>query len=189
MAGSNHATIGCAFSSDDAAIGALRALSDAGLASAWRIGATDGGRAEKIAQAVGGRGDLDPADPLGGVAGLASGAKAQSGVNTGALVGGGIGVAAGIASAWTPLAAIMPVDPAMQGLAATLLFFIAGAALGGVLGGALGKRPSTHAGFRLIDAMEAGDVAAVASVDAVHTDEVRRALEKESATDVTVIAY
>lgn len=188
MAEPIHATVGCTFSSDDAAIAALRAMSDAGLVTDWRVGATDKDRAAKIARTVGGAADLDPADPLNGVSGVASGSGASSGVNSGATLGGLAGVAAGVAIGYTPMASIMPVDPSLRTIAASLLFFAIGASVGGVLGGALGKQQSTHAGFRLIDAMEDGDIAVVGSISISQADDVRRRLEKSSASDIVMIA-
>ena len=183
-----HATVGCTFATDEAAIAALRALGDAGLVTQWRVGATDDGRAEKIARTVGGTADLDPADPLSGVSGVASGAGASSGVNSGATIGGILGAVAGVACGYTPVASILPVDPSARSFAAALLFFAIGASVGGVLGGALGKQPSTHAGFRLIDAMEDGGVAAVGSINVSDADDVRRLLESNAASDIVMIA-
>lgn len=187
MAEQNHATVGCAFATEDAAIAALQALANAGLVTAWRVGAGDKARAMKIAATIGGVADLDALDPLSGVRGLASGTDAASGVNSGAVIGGVIGAAVGFAAGMAHIASIMPVPPSLQTAAATLLFFVVGAALGGVLGGAFGKRPSTHAGFRLIDAMEAGDVAAIGAIDGAGAEEVRRLLEEKGAAEIIVI--
>jgi hypothetical protein len=183
----NHATIGCAFTSDDSAVTALRALAQAGLVSAWRIGATDKERAVRIAQAAGAVADLDPADPLMNVRGVASGVDAMGGVNSGALVGGLAGAVVGFLAGNTPIGAVVPVDPSMRAVASALLFFAIGVAVGGVLGGALGKRPSTHAGFRLIDAMEAGAVAAIGSMEHRSADETRRKLHEGGASEILVI--
>jgi hypothetical protein len=183
-----HATVGCVFSSDDAAIAALRAISAAGLVTEWRVGAADKDRAAKIARTVGGAADLDPTDPLSGVSGVASGNSASSGVNSGATIGGIVGAAAGVAIGYTPMASIMPVDPSFRSVAAALLFFAIGASVGGVLGGALGKQQSTHAGFRLIDAMEDGNIAVIGSISVSQADDVRLALEKNSASDIVMIA-
>lgn len=187
MDAANHPTIGCTFSTDEAAVAALQALSDGGLASTLRVGARDHERASKLAADFGATANLDPTDPLAGIPGLASGADAAAGVNAGAVTGGVVGAIAGFISGSTPLAAIMPVDPSARTAAATLFFFIVGVAVGGVLGGAFGRRPSTHAGFRLIDAMEAGDVALLASVEEEHLNDVRRTLESAGASDIIAI--
>jgi len=189
MAESIHATVGCAFAADDAAVAALRAFSEAGLIVHWRIGATDRARAEEVARAVDGIADLDPADPLAGLPGVASGSSASSGVNNGAAIGGLVGAAAGVVGGFTPLAAIMPVDEHLRAVAAALLFFAIGASVGGVLGGALGRQPSTHAGFRLIDAMEEGAVAILGTIDADRLLDVRRLLESNRAAEIIVIAH
>jgi len=188
MGGSIHATVGCVFATDEAAISAMRALSDAGLVTHWRVGATDDARAKNVAQTVGATADLDPLDPLSGISGVISGSGASSGVNSGAAIGGLVGAIAGIASGYTPVASILPVDPSMRSVAAALLFFAIGASVGGVLGGALGKQPSTHAGFRLIDAMEDGSVAAVGAIGVSDADDVRRLLESNDASDIIMIA-
>ena len=187
MGEANHATAGCAFAADDDAVATLRALTDAGIVAVWRVGATDNDRAARIARATGATADLDPADPLRGVPGVASGGDAASGVNVGALIGGVVGGAAGAIGGATALGVIMPVDPGMRVAASTLLFFAVGAAVGGVLGGALGEQSSTHAGFRLIDAMEAGDVAAVGPIAPGRRDDARSLLEKSGAAEVVIV--
>jgi len=188
MAEPNHATIGCAFESDDAIVAAMRKLVDDGIVSGWRVGAADRDRAARVASAVGATDDLDPLDPFAGVPGVASGADASEGVNRGAVIGGVLGALAGLAAGPTSIGALMPVDPALRTLAASLLFFAVGVAAGGVLGGAFGRRPSTHAGFQLIDAMESGSVAAVASVEAARVDEARRLLDEGGAAEIVVIS-
>lgn len=187
MSETNHSIVATAFASDDAAIAAIRALVEAGIASEWRVGATDGERAARVAQAAGARADLDPADPLAGLAGLATSEDAARGVNIGAVVGGAAGAVTGFIAGVTPLGAIVPVDAGVRTIACTVLFFAVGVAAGGVLGGAFGRRPSTHAGFRLIDAMEAGDVALLALVDASRLEEARRALEGAGAAEILFV--
>jgi hypothetical protein len=188
MERSNHATVGCTFSSDEAIVDALRALASDGAVTHWRVGATDKDRAMRVATAAGASGDLDPVDPLNGVTGLASSGDAAKRVNKGALFGGAVGAVVGAVGGHTAFASIMPVEAPAQPIAATLLFFVLGIAVGGVLGGAIGKRSSTHAGFRLIDAMEAGDVAAIGDVDGARVDDVRRALDERGAAEIVVIA-
>ena len=188
MTDANHATIACTFSNDDVAMAAMQALTNAGLVAAWRVGALDRERASTIARALAGVADIDPLDPLDGVPGVASGGDAASGVNLGALIGGGVGAVAGFAGGQTALGAVMPVDLSLRALAASLLFFAIGVAVGGVLGSAFGKRSSTHAGFRLIDAMEAGEIAAIGSVLADRSSDARKLLEESGAADIIVIA-
>lgn len=183
----NHASVGCAFASDDAIVAAMRRLSDGGIVSNWRVGATDKERASRIARAAGAVADLDPLDPLSGLPGVASGADASEGVNRGALVGGIAGAIGGIAAGATSIGALMPVEPQLRMLASALLFFAVGVAAGGVVGGAFGKRPSTHAGFQLIDAMEAGSVAAVGAIDGERIDEAKRLLGEDGAAEIVVI--
>jgi hypothetical protein len=188
MADANHATIACTFSNDDVASSAMLALKNAGLVDAWRVGAIDKERASTIAHSLAADADVDPLDPLSGVAGVASGGDAASGVNRGAVIGGGVGAAAGFLGGNTSLGAVMPAEPSLRAIAAAMLFFALGVAVGGVLGGAFGKRPSTHAGFRLIDAMEAGEIAAIGSVLTDRSSEARKMLEDNGAADIIVIA-
>lgn len=188
MGESNHATVGCAFASDDAIVVAMRRLADDGIVSGWRVGATDNERASRVARAAGDAvADLDPLDPLSGLPGVASGAAASEGVNRGAVLGGFVGAFAGLAAGPSSIGALMPVDPQLRTLASALLFFAVGVAAGGVLGGAFGKRPSTHAGFQLIDAMEAGSVAAVGTIDVSRIDEAKRLLDESGATEIVVV--
>jgi hypothetical protein len=187
MGESNHATVGCAFASDDAIVSAMRRLADVGIVSEWRVGATDNDRASRVARAAGAVADLDPLDPLSGLPGVASGSAASDGVNRGAVLGGFVGALGGLAAAQTSIGALMPVDPQLRTLASALLFFAVGVAAGGVLGGAFGKRPSTHAGFQLIDAMEAGSVAAVGAIDSSRIDEAKRLLGESGATEIVVV--
>lgn len=187
MADSNHATVGCAFSSDDAIVAAMRKLSDDGIVARWRVGAIDKDRAARVARAAGASDDLDPLDPLRGVPGVASGPDASDGVNRGAVIGGVVGALGGLAAGPTSIGALMPVDAPLRTLAASLLFFAVGVAAGGVLGGAFGKRPSTHAGFPLIDAMEAGNVAAVGSIETARIDDAKRVLGDGGAAEIVVV--
>jgi len=57
--------------------------------------------------------------------------------------------------------AVISVARPLQPLADGFLFFALGAIVGAVLGGALGPQLSTHAGFRLIDAMQEDSIAVV----------------------------
>lgn len=188
MSDTNHATVGCAFASEEAAIAAMRVLSAVGAVSVWRVGATDRERAQRVALASNGSADLDPADPLSGAPGLASGSAASSGVNMGALAGGAIGAGSGLAVGFTSLGSIVPVDAGARPLATALLLFAIGVAVGGVWGSAFGKRSSTHAGFRLIDAMEAGDIALVGVVNEGQAIEAQRLLAENGAADIVLIA-
>ena len=187
MNSANHATLGCVFASDDAIIDAIRSLSGDGTVVGWRIGAIDKDRAARIAQAAGALDDLDPTDPLRGVPGVASSADAGASVNVGAAIGAVAGAIVGLASS-SMLGALMPVDPTARPIAWSILCFAIGMAVGGVLGGAFGKRPSTHAGFRLIDAMEAGGVAAIGTMDAERVARVRGVLQDRGAAEIVVIA-
>ena len=165
----------------------MRTLNGSGAVPSCRVGATDRERAVRVAQAAGATADVDTADPMAGLAGLASGTDASAGVNRGAVLGGVIGAIAGLAGGATPLGAVMPVEASLRTPAATLLFFAIGVAVGGVWGGAFGRRPSTHAGFRLIDAMEDGDLALLGVVASGEEGAIRKALEDAGASDILFI--
>ncbi len=189
MSRSNHATIGCAFASDEALIATVRELADNGDVCGWRVGATDKSRAMRLCELSGTAGSepLDPLDPLHGVAGVASSAEATARVNRGALTGGAAGAVAGVLLGFTGVAAIVPAADNLRSTALTLLCFAVGVAAGGVLGGAIGTRASTHAGFRLVDAMEAGHAAAIGDIAADRIDAVRAQLEAHGASEIIVI--
>jgi hypothetical protein len=187
MGATSHPTIGCTFASDDAAIAAVRALTLSGLAVDVRLGASDPERASTVARDAGAAAGLESTDPLSGVAGLASGDDASKGVDRGAVIGGAVGAIVGAALANTAVGALVPVDPGSRPFASALMFFAIGIAVGGVLGGAFGRRPSTHAGYRLIDAMEDGAIALVAVIEPARLEETRRALESAGASDFIVI--
>jgi hypothetical protein len=185
---SNLPAIGCTFASDEAALEGLRVLSEIGVLHSVRVGAADAQRAERIAAQLGARADLDAADPLAGIGELVTGDAASTGVNRGALFGGVVGALAGCGIGFSSLQSLAPVDPALRPIALTLLFFAIGIAVGAVLGGAFGPRPSAHAGFRLIDGMEDGAIAVVSTLDADLLDRARAALESAGANDIIVIA-
>lgn len=188
MSAASHPAIACTFADDGAAIAAMQRLAASGAVGAWRVGAADPARAQSIAQAAGAAADLDPADPLAGLGDLVSPASAGTGINMGAAIGGAVGVLGGLAAGETAIASIVPVETSLRPLAATLLFFAVGTAVGAVLGSAFGRRPSTHAGFRLIDGMEAGHVALVGTIEDANVDGAREALAAAGAEDLIVVA-
>src|SRR5579863_1107190 len=116
-----HPTIACAFATDDAAVAASRALADGGMTGAIRIAATDAARAAAIAQRAGASAVVDANDPLAGVAGLATGDDAASGVNRGAVIGGACGLVVGLWAGASSFGALIPVEPSYRLFAAAAL--------------------------------------------------------------------
>jgi hypothetical protein len=188
LPGTPYSTVACTFSSDAGATEALRLLTAVAAPGGIRIGAVDARRAKDIAAETGAGHDLDPKDPLLGVGDLATAADAARSVNRGALVGGLAGAVIGYFAGFTAIARFVPLQSGRPWVALVLLGFAIGVAIGGVFGGAFGRRPSTHAGFRLIDAMEEGQVAVVALVGAHRTDEAMQLLERAGAADIIAFA-
>ncbi|MBC5825485.1 MAG: hypothetical protein GIW99_08275 [Candidatus Eremiobacteraeota bacterium] len=169
-------TLACSFRADESARSGLRGLLEAGLAPAsLRVAASDASRAAQLAQETGARADIDPADPLRGGHGLASGGG-RAGVDMGALIGGFVGALVGLVIGYSPAAAVVPVAAQARPFADCLLFFVLGAIAGAVLGGALGRQSSIHAGFRLIDALEDGAVVIIADVPFERAAEAARVM-------------
>ncbi len=180
----NAVTVACVYESDDAALAALRHLFVIGVApQSVRVGATNGKRADALATEVGARSDVDPIDPLHGVVGVRR-AAAYGGVDYGAFLGGIVGAVIGVALGLTRAGSIIAVSAALRPLADGLLFFAIGAIAGAVLGNALGAPPSTHAGFRLIDAMEEGRIAVIVEIPEDKAESVRRSMEAAGASEL-----
>ena len=122
------------------------------------------------------RSDVDPEDPLAGAPGLASAAGGAVAIDRGGVIGGLIGAVAGLLIGFIPGIHLVQTDPSRQMLADALLLFILGALAGATLGGALAPQRSSHAGFRIVDELEHGALAVVASLDAKQAPDVIRTL-------------
>jgi len=177
--------LACAFDADESAASGIRALLENGLpSSAIRVGAIDRERTRALRAQFGVGDELDAADPLAGVADLAAQPRASGAIDRGAVVGAVVGTAIGVAVGLTPGGKIMPVAGAQQALADGLLCFALGAIAGASLGGALGPRRSSHVGYRIIDALDAGAIAVVAEVPDAVVEIAVTALEFAGAHDV-----
>ena len=171
--------VACAFKDRESAAAALQALLESGIApTQLGTGAIGAHRedAQALAAQFGIRGDIDGEDPLAGAPGLASAADAAASVNIGALIGGAVGALAGGLLVLVPGMPIVTIEPQYRAFAGVLLFFILGAIAGATLGGAFAPQRSTHAAFRIVDEIEHGGVAVVASVDAASASRVEEAL-------------
>lgn len=179
--------VACALADDATVIAAVHALRAAGIADASvRVGAEDAARAQTLARTLGLVADVDVRDPLAGVAGLAREAESISRTDRGAIAGAVIGIVAAIGLSFTQLRHLVAAPPQYELLASALVLGVVGLACGAVLGTALGPQRSTHAGFRLVDAAEAGDVILLVSVPATAASGARATLEKAGARNATV---
>ncbi len=153
-----------------------------------RVGARDKPRAEALAAETSVTTDLDPEDPLAGAPGLSSGAAASEGSDKGGVTGALVGALVGLGVGLTPLGSIVGVAKPLQPVADAMLFLALGGIAGAALGNAFGPQRSTHAGFRLVDAMEDGGIGLVVTMDEDRAGDVVKILEGEGATEVTRVA-
>jgi len=181
-------TIGCVFKDAERAAQGLHGVLASGIAAgAVRIGARDKQRAESIAAEAGVASDLDPEDPLAGAAGLSSGAAARASSDMGGVIGALVGAIVGFALGFTPVGAIIHVAKTIQPIACALLFLVLGGIAGAALGNAFGPQRSTHAGFRLVDAMEEGGIGVVVTTDDAKAADVIRIVKDAGAIDVICV--
>jgi hypothetical protein len=153
--------------------------------AALHLGATDSARVHMAAERNGVIADVAPDDPLRNLLLLADEGATRRAVDRAGVVGASIGAVVGAAFGLTPAGHVVIASPSFVVLANAGLFLVIGAIVGSVLGAALGPQPSTHAGFRLIDGMQAGAYALVASVPRERHDELQRLLEATGASGIT----
>jgi hypothetical protein len=160
-------------------------LADAGVGhGAIRLGGNASSGAAQLGSELGIAADIDPSDPLKGAPGLDARAEAGLGIDRGGAIGGAVGAAAGAALGLSRWAGVVPVAPAYRMAADIMLLLAVGIIAGAALGGALGPRRSTHAGFALIDAMEEGHVAVVVCAPAVSAPLVYNVMEEAGAESI-----
>jgi hypothetical protein len=181
-------TIGCVFKDAEHAAQGLRGVLASGIAAgAVRIGARDKQRADAIAAETGVASDLDPEDPLAGAAGLSSGGAARANSDMGGVIGAVVGAIVGFALGFTPIGAIIAVAKTIQPIACAMLLLVLGGIAGAALGNAFGPQRSTHAGFRLVDAMEEGGIGVVVTTDDEKAPDVMRILRDAGAIEVIAV--
>lgn len=181
-------TIGCVFKDGERAAQGLRGVLASGIAAgAVRIGARDKQLADGIAAETGIASDLDPEDPLAGTAGLSSGAAARTSSDTGGVIGAIVGAIVGFGLGFTPIGSIINVAKTIQPIAGAMLFLALGGIAGAALGNAFGPQRSTHAGFRLVDAMEEGGIGVLVMTDDAKAAEVMRIVKDAGASEVICV--
>jgi hypothetical protein len=171
--------VACAFKDQAATENAVRELLASGVAaddiSLGGLGA-HAEHAKTLAAELGVRAGIDPDDPLAGAPGLASADSGAFAIDRGGVIGGLIGAVTGLIVGLFPGIHLVPADPSYRLLASALLLFILGALAGATLGGALAPQRSSHAGFRIVDELEHGGLAVVASLDAARAGDVANML-------------
>jgi hypothetical protein len=171
--------VACAFKDRAATEIAVRELLvsgvDAGDISLGGLGA-HAELARALAAELGVHAGIDPDDPLAGAPGLASAESGAFAIDRGGVIGGLVGAVAGLIVGLIPGIHLVPADPSYRVLASALLLFILGALAGATLGGALAPQRSSHAGFRIVDELEHGALAVVASLDAARADDAAHLL-------------
>jgi hypothetical protein len=171
--------VACAFKDQAATENAVRELLASGVAaddiSLGGFGA-HAEHAKTLAAELGVRAGIDPDDPLAGAPGLASADSGAFAIDRGGVIGGLIGAVTGLIVGLFPGIHLVPADPSYRLLASALLLFILGALAGATLGGALAPQRSSHAGFRIVDELEHGGLAVVASLDAARAGDVANML-------------
>lgn len=177
--------VACVFLSDSDADAALRSLIESGVsAEDILIGSTDPSRAEALAGRTGVRATLDVRDPLAGIGALADERATGAAIDRGGVVGGGIGLVAGAAIGFTSLGAFTPVDVGVRPIADALLLFALGAIAGASLGGAFGPRRSTHVAYRIVDAIDDGNLGMTARIAPALVEASIRLLQTAGAADI-----
>lgn len=178
-------TIGCALADAGKAAGAIAALCESGVeASTIRIGAIYPEAMQSLTERFPIRAAVDPRDPLAGTPGLAGEAQKSAAIDRGAVIGAAVGALAGALLGIGPMGSFTPVAPEWRAFADAVVLFAVGAIAGGVLGGALGPQPSTHAAFRIIDRADEGAIVLVVSARADLAAAAEGALRSAGALDI-----
>jgi len=182
----SEGAIACIYRSDDTLDAAAAQLLALGVgADALHVGAVDLQRAQAAAQRHGIHADVHPDDPLADIVSLDRNESARDAIDRCGTIGGLVGACSGIALSFTAAGPLIPVPHAALLLANAGFYFVIGAVVGSVLGAALGPQASTHAGFRLIDAMQEGAYALIVVAPHSRHDELQKVLEAAGGTGTT----
>jgi len=182
----SRAILACVFPSEEPLAATVARLQpEFASAGDMGIGAVDRTRAQALGAQLGIRSDIDAADPLGGLPGLSTDSATRNAVDRGGLIGAALGALAGFALSFTPVAALMPVQPSARMLALAAFCFLVGTIAGSVLGAAFAPQSSSHAGFRLIDGMQDGGVVLIVAAPRERGDAVQEILESAGARGLT----
>ncbi len=154
---------------------------------ALHAGAREQHVAEEFARAAQIAADVLPEDPLGRFGTAHSEGRARRAADRGGVIGAAAGVLAGFLVSLTPAQAVVPVAPPLQRLGDVLLFFVVGLFIGTTLGSALAPQPTSHAAFRLVDAVSEGALVLVVTALAASADEIRTVMEANGGRYVTSV--
>jgi hypothetical protein len=183
-----RATVAGLAADESAAERIVAALTAAGIDAPFlRLCAHDDAQARMLAERLGVSDDCSAEDPLAGAPGLEGPIEQRARADRGALFGALFGVVIGIAIGLSPLGRLTHVAPEFSIVADTLFFFVVGIIGGGVIGTAIGPRLSTHVGYRLIDGIQEGSIAIIASCAAGQAAAASSAMTESNATDVIVV--
>ena len=183
-----RATVACLATDESAAERIVAALTTAGIEPAsLSLCAQDDARARTLAARLAISADRTAEDPLAGAPGLEGPVAQRARADRGALWGALAGIIAGIALGLSPVGQIAQVAPEFAVVADVLFFFVIGIIGGAVLGTAIGPRLSTHVGYRLIDGMQEGSIAIVASCGSYQVAAASTAMTESNAVDVIVV--
>lgn len=183
-----RATVASLAADESAAERTIAALIAAGIeAPSLSLCAHDVARARALADRLGVSGDRSAEDPLAGAPGLEGPVEQRARADRGALVGASVGILAGIAFGLSPVGQVAHVEPEFSIVADALFFFVIGIIGGAVLGTAIGPRLSTHVGYRLIDGMQEGSIAIIASCASHQITAASSAMTESNAVDVIVV--
>jgi hypothetical protein len=183
-----RATVAGLAADESAAERIVAALTAAGIdAPCLTLCAQDETRARTIAARLGVSGEGKPEDPLAGAPGLEGPVAQRARADRGALLGAAVGFLAGVALGLSQVGHIANVAPEFSIVADALFFFVVGIIGGAVLGTAIGPRLSTHVGYRLIDGMQEGSIAIIASCASHQVTAASSAMTDSHAVDVIVV--
>jgi hypothetical protein len=166
----------------------IAALAASGIdAPSLSLCAQDDARARTLAARLGVSGDRSAEDPLAGAPGLEGPVAQRARADRGALIGALVGIIVGVAVGLSSVGQLAHVVPELSIVADALFFFVVGIIGGAVLGTAIGPRLSTHVGYRLIDGMQEGSIAIIASCASYQVAAASAAMTESSAVDVIVV--
>jgi hypothetical protein len=183
-----RATVAGLAADESAAERIVAALTAAGIdAPCLSLCAQDAARARTLAARLGVSSDRTAEDPLAGAPGLEGPVAQRARADRGALFGALVGVLAGVGLGLSPVGQLAHVAPEFSTVVDALFFFVVGIIGGAVLGTAIGPRLSTHVGYRLIDGMQEGSIAIIASCASAQAPAASTAMTESNAVDVIVV--
>jgi hypothetical protein len=180
--------IGAAFAGREDVVRAVAGLVALGVPKdALHAGAREQHVADELARVADIAADVQAEDPLGRFATLGNEGRARSAADRGGVIGALVGALAGFLISLTPARGMVPVAAPLQGLGDVLLFFVVGLFVGTTLGSALAPQPTSHAAFRLIDAVSEGALVLVVTAPSGRAEEIRAVMQAHGGRYVTSV--